>query len=93
MNTKLLSHLALYQFMTATWIRFDKAMKAQGLDRATFLPCRGRFQPYAAWYGLVMSTIVLVISAYPLFYPGQFDGQQFVFACESHTSNISIGQH
>lgn len=68
--------------MTSTWIRFNKAIKAQGLDRETFLPTRSRFQPYAAYWGLSMSTTVLVLSGYTLFYPGQFNATQFVWACE-----------
>ena len=77
--------------MSSTWIRFNAAIKAQGLDREQFLPYRSRFQPFAAWYALVMSIIVLVISGYYLFYPGAFLADQFIFACESmeppsHTS-------
>lgn len=57
-------------------------MKVQGLDRETFLPARSRFQPYAAWYALIMSTIVLIISGYTLFYPGAFAADEFIFQCK-----------
>jgi len=61
------SQLLNWIFMTSSWIRFNAAMKAQGFDRATFLPYRSRLMPYAAWYGLVMSIIVLGISGYYTF--------------------------
>lgn len=66
--------------MSSTWLRFNNAIKKQGLDRATFLPYRSRFQPFAAWYALVMSLCVLGISGYYLFLPGAFLADQFVFA-------------
>lgn len=54
--------------MSTTWIRFNNAIKAQGLDRKTFLPYRSRFQPYCAWYALTWATIILILSGYTLFY-------------------------
>ena len=56
------------QIMSTTWIRFNNAIKAQGLDRKTFLPYRSRFQPYCAWYALTWATIILILSGYTLFY-------------------------
>jgi len=74
------SQLLNWIIMSSTWLRFNNAIKKQGLDRATFLPYRSRFQPYAAWYALVMSLCVLGISGYYLFLPGAFLADQFVFA-------------
>jgi len=74
------SQLLNWMIMSFTWIRFNAAMKAQGLDRKTFLPYRSRVQPYAAWYALTMATIVLGISGYYLFYPGAFKADEFIFA-------------
>jgi hypothetical protein len=31
--------------MAITWIRFNRAMKAQGIERLEFLPAPSRFQP------------------------------------------------
>jgi len=73
------SQLLNWIIMSSSWIRFNNAMKVQGLDRETFLPCRSRFQPYAAWYALIMATIVLIISGYTLFYPGAFKADEFIF--------------
>lgn len=79
------SQLLNWIIMSSTWLRFNNAIKAQGLDRETFLPYRSRFQPFAAWYALIMSTIVLGISGYYLFYPGAFLADQFIFACKQRT--------
>jgi amino acid transporter len=70
------------QFMATTWIRFDNAMKAQGLKREEFLPYRSWAQPYAAWFALIVSTIILILSGYTLFYPGRWSTVDFIFQCE-----------
>ncbi|KAK9895840.1 hypothetical protein P389DRAFT_152416 [Cystobasidium minutum MCA 4210] len=73
------SQLLNWIFMSTTWLRFNNAMKAQGLDRKVFLPYRSRLQPYAAWYAFIMSFCVLIISGYTLFYPGAFKTDLFIF--------------
>lgn len=73
------SQLLNWIIMSFTWLRFNNAIKAQGLDRNTFLPYRSRFQPFAAWYALVMSACVLAISGYTYFYPGAFVVDEFIF--------------
>lgn len=71
--------------MSTTWIRFNNAMKKQGLDRKVFLPYRSRLQPFAAWYAFIMSFCVLIISGYTLFYPGEFKTDLFIFQCKRTT--------
>lgn len=73
------SQLLNWIIMSTTWIRFNSAIKAQGLDRKTFLPYRSRFQPYCAWYALTWATIILILSGYTLFYPGAFKVDEFIF--------------
>lgn len=68
--------------MSSTWLRFNNAIKKQGINRKQFLPYRSRFQPFAAWYAFIMSTCVLGISGYTLFLPGNFEVDQFIFACK-----------
>lgn len=70
------------QFMSLTWIGMNRAIKKQGLDRKTFLPHTSRFQPYAAWYALIMASLVLFFSGYELFLPGKFAADSFIFTCE-----------
>jgi amino acid transporter len=74
--------------MSTTWIRFNAAMKAQGLDRKTFLPYRSRLQPFAAWYAFVMSFIILILSGYTLFYPGAFAADLFIFQCKRYFGQV-----
>jgi amino acid transporter len=45
--------------MAATWIRFNAAMRAQGIDRDTFLPVKSRFQPYAGYWALCCAFVFL----------------------------------
>jgi yeast amino acid transporter len=42
-----------------TWIRFNAAMKAQGIDRQSFLPNISRFQPYAGYWAFFWAFIFL----------------------------------
>lgn len=72
--------------MATTWLRFDNAMKKQGLKREEFLPYRSWAQPYAAWFALIVSTIILILSGYTLFYPGRWSTVDFIFQCKSSTA-------
>lgn len=36
--------------MSLTYIRFDAALKAQGIDKKTFLPVCSKFTPWAGYY-------------------------------------------
>ena len=59
-----------------TYIRFDRGMKAQGLDRRRLF-YYGRFQPFCAWYGLVSVTFLILICGFTSFI-GEFDVKSFV---------------
>lgn len=61
-----------YIVMCVTYIFFYRALKVQGIDRAS-LPYRGWFQPYSAWIGLVGETMVLGCYGYETFLPGEWD--------------------
>lgn len=52
--------VANWLFISSTWLRFNNAIKKQGLDRDTFLPARSRFQPYIGWYTFVFSFVMLL---------------------------------
>jgi amino acid transporter len=54
-----------------TYIRFHKGMKAQGIDRNS-LPYRSVFNTnaIAAWYAIVLITIILFFSSYAVFLNG-----------------------
>ncbi|KAH7234844.1 amino acid permease-domain-containing protein [Fusarium redolens] len=50
--------------MAITWIRFNAAMKAQDIDRETFLPVRSRFQPYAGYWAFFCAFIFLCTATF-----------------------------
>ena len=57
-----------YIVMSATYIAFYKACKAQGIDRRTF-PYYGYFQPYGAYVGLCGMVLVVFTYGYSSFTP------------------------
>ncbi|KAM0214167.1 hypothetical protein ACHAQI_003791 [Fusarium lateritium] len=65
--------------MAATWIRFNAAMKSQGIDRETFLPVKSRFQPYAGYWALCCASIFLWIQGYAVFLKGNWNTATFIF--------------
>jgi amino acid transporter len=62
---------------TQTYIRFRAGWNAQGLDR-NLLPFKSSFQPYAAWYGIVTISVILLFSGFSVFLRGNWDTADFV---------------
>lgn len=50
-----------------TYLRWHKATKVQGLNRRTQLPFFAPLQPFAAWYGLVLISLVLFFNGFAVF--------------------------
>ena len=65
-----------YFSTVVTYLHFYAALKRQGIDRKT-LPYRGYFQPYAAYYAVVMTFIVTLLLGYTVFINGQWDVTTF----------------
>ena len=65
--------------MSLTWIRFNSAMKTQGIDRNEFLPAKSRFQPFAGYWAAVWSFVFLWVQGYAVFLKGNWDVPQFIF--------------
>ncbi|CBF83027.1 hypothetical protein AN3287.2 [Aspergillus nidulans FGSC A4] len=57
-----------YFTMAVTYVFFYRACKAQGVDRTAF-PYYGRFQPYAAWAGVVGEGLIILFFGYGSFCP------------------------
>jgi amino acid permease len=55
-------------------------MKAQGIDRKSYLPYCSPLEPYGAWISLVAATFVLGISGYGYLKPGGWATDGFIFA-------------
>ncbi|KAK4466880.1 general amino acid permease AGP2-like protein 4 [Cladorrhinum samala] len=73
------SQLMNFGVVCFTYLRFYKGLKAQGIDRKT-LPYRGLFQPYAAWYGLIGTTIMSFLGGYNVFLDGKWNVPDFIFS-------------
>lgn len=65
--------------MSATWIRFNAAVRAQGIDRQTYLPNLSRWQPYAAYWAFFWASIFLWVQGYAVFLNGNWDVATFIF--------------
>ncbi|SNX84901.1 probable general amino acid permease [Melanopsichium pennsylvanicum] len=59
------------------YLRFRKVYSLQGYDRAA-LPYRARLQPYASWFSIIMSGIVIFFSGWSVFLNGNFTASGFL---------------
>lgn len=57
-----------YLVMCITYVNFYRACKVQGIDRRT-LPYTGYFQPYCAYIGIVVLSLILLFYGYAAFRP------------------------
>ncbi|KAL4913701.1 amino acid permease/ SLC12A domain-containing protein [Aspergillus aurantiobrunneus] len=62
-----------------TWIRFNAALKAQGIDRKTFLPSVSRVQPYAGYWAFFWAFLFLWVQGYAVFVNGNWEVSTFIF--------------
>ncbi|KAI0788209.1 amino acid permease [Fomes fomentarius] len=76
-NMTSVSGLLTWSGISLTYLRFYKGFKMQGFDRAT-LPYRAPFQPYAAWWGLIMSLLICFFSGWSVFLRGHWSTDTFV---------------
>jgi len=73
------SQLINFSVMSYTYIKFKRALEAQGIDRNT-LPYKAWWQPYSAWYALVGTFIMTFVGGYSVFLPGFWDIPTFLFS-------------
>lgn len=73
------AQLVNWALMAFTWIRWDRGMKANGISRDT-LQARSPFQPFAAWYALICSILVMLIQGYGVFLKNAWDVSTFIFS-------------
>ena len=59
-----------------TYIRFHAALRAQGISRDS-LPWKSRFQPYAAWYGMILCYFIAIFSGFGVFIHGHWNTSDF----------------
>ncbi|ROW04100.1 hypothetical protein VSDG_00967 [Cytospora chrysosperma] len=68
LNITSVAGLITWSSINLSHIRFQHAMKAQGVDRAT-LPYRGFLQPYLSWYGLFFNILIIITQGFTAFMP------------------------
>jgi amino acid transporter len=61
----------------AAYIKFKKALEAQGVDRNT-LVFKSHFQPYCAWFGLIFFGLVIFFSEWQVFTKGAWNVENFI---------------
>jgi len=60
-----------------TGIRFRQGLKAQGINPEN-LPWHSKFMPYASWWGLVWTVIIILFSSWGVFLSGNWDTATFI---------------
>lgn len=79
--TNLITSCQLINFcvLCGTYVSFYHALKAQGISRDS-LPFKGWFQPYLAIIGGTAAFIMVFVSTYTIFLPGNWDIESFLFS-------------
>ncbi|KAK9783660.1 putative Amino acid permease [Seiridium cardinale] len=77
LNLSTVAGLIAWATLCACYIRFHRAMKVQGVDRKS-LPWRSPFQPYTAWVGFIGSSIITLITGFPVFLDGNWVTADFI---------------
>ena len=60
-----------------TGIRFRQGLKAQGISPED-LPWHSKLTPYAAWWGLTWTTIIIIFADWEVFLKGNWDHASFI---------------
>ncbi|TVY36209.1 putative proline-specific permease [Lachnellula subtilissima] len=65
-NLTTIASLFTWCSICVAYIRFHKALKAQGVDRNT-LVFRSHFQPYTAWMALIFFALIIIFNGFDVF--------------------------
>ncbi|KAL5334342.1 amino acid permease/ SLC12A domain-containing protein [Aspergillus crustosus] len=68
-----------WSVISFTWIRFNAALKAQGIDKKSFLSSVSKIQPFAGYWGFFWSFLFLWIQGYTVFVNGNWKVSTFIF--------------
>lgn len=77
LNLSTVAGLIAWATLCFCYIRFYAAMKKQNVSRDT-LPWKAPFQPYAAWFGFIGSTIITLVAGFPVFLKGNWNTSDFI---------------
>ncbi|CUM46194.1 uncharacterized protein AC631_00009 [Debaryomyces fabryi] len=89
MNLITSCQLMNFTILCVVYVFFYRAMKAQGIDRRT-LPFRSWYQPWLAIIGGSFAFIMIFVSSYEVFEPGQWDVKSFLFTYLFVFINIGV---
>jgi amino acid transporter len=65
--------------MSITWIRFNSAITAQGIDRKDYLINPSKWQPYIGYWAAFWSFVFIWVQGYAVFLNGNWNVPQFIF--------------
>jgi amino acid transporter len=65
--------------MSFTYIRFNSAMKAQGVVKSEYMPVTSKLLPYGAYWALFWSLVFILAQGYAVFLDGKWDVPTFIF--------------
>ncbi|CZR64914.1 related to amino acid transporters [Phialocephala subalpina] len=69
--------LLVWATLCFCYTRFLAAPKIQGINRDT-LPWKSPLQPYAAWYGFLGTSLITLITGFPVFLKGRWTTSDFI---------------
>ncbi|KAF8635513.1 hypothetical protein AX17_003903 [Amanita inopinata Kibby_2008] len=73
------SQVLNYAIISFTYLRFYRALKAQGISRDS-LPYKSSWQPFCGYYALCGTFIMAFVGGYTVFLPGHWDIPTFLFS-------------
>lgn len=68
-----------WSVISFTYIRFTRAMRAQGIDRDEYLPVKSRWAPYQGYWAFFWAFLFLWVQGYSVFVSGNWDVPTFIF--------------
>lgn len=71
-----LAAILAWGILCLAYIRAYAAFKAQGISRDT-IPWKSPLQPYAAWFGMIVSFVIVLFSGFSVFIRGNWDTSSF----------------
>lgn len=76
-NITTISSLMTWASVCVAYLKFYGALQAQGINRDT-LPFKSIWQPYAAWFGLIYFSIIIVFNGFTVFIHGNWNVSTFM---------------
>ncbi|KAM7186133.1 putative proline-specific permease put4 [Rhypophila sp. PSN 637] len=78
-NLTTIASLFTWCSILVAYLRFYKALEAQGINRDTLI-FKSPFQPYTAWASLIYFSIIILFNGFAVFIDGNWDVTDFIIA-------------